>query len=87
MANLSRYSTKELSDELKKRDKAKKSIPKMKVSPNTKEIEKVAKDYMDYVASDEYCCGERGDWEHWFYEAVLTAYYGNEVFEYINSRS
>jgi len=48
-------------------------------------LRKTLQEYMDYVASDKY--HEDNDWTQFIYEATLKAFYGKDVFKYINNKA
>jgi len=65
---------------------AKDIVPKM--LPENKidmiSLRKTMQEYMEYVASDKY--HEDNDWKQFIFEATLIAFYGKDVFKYINKR-
>ena len=81
--NLEDYNTEELLAEIKKREKGEEvGFPKEITHDFTKLIENV-KDYMKYVASDEY--HEDNDWNHYIFEVAIESIYGKGVWEWISS--
>ena len=50
------------------------------------EVERAAEEYYDYILSDEYHEDEIGDYAHDIFENVMTAVYGQAVWDLINEK-
>ena len=46
-------------------------------------IRKICFDYMEYLKSDEYF--EDNDWQHYIYETVMQAVFGEDIWERIRN--
>lgn len=85
MTDISKLSTEELEAELEKRkqEEALNSIPKPLKDINIDAIKNIAREELEYVTK----YGESSkDIEHWMYETVMTSVYGDNIFNYINSK-
>ena len=56
------------------------AVPRMLDVTDTASLRKLAKDIVDTVYTD----GWFKDAEHWCYEAVMKAYYGPDIFGWLN---
>ena len=60
--------------------------PTEKQNVNWNDVAQLAKDYMEYLDSEDACEDTIGDYETPIFEAVIMAIYGDDVFKYINKR-
>ena len=82
MANLRNLSDKELLAELKRRKKEANKPPEPLTRPDFSAIIKLAQDMVAERAKPDYC--DDNDNDHWCFEAVLTAIYGNKIWDWWN---
>lgn len=75
--NLEEYTTTELETEIDRRKKA--APPDMWIE-NDNALRKLLRDYVDYVASEDY--HEDNDFKHYIYECVLETYYSKDFWEW-----
>lgn len=59
-------------------------IPTINQEPNFKKLKEVCEDYMKFLRSEEY--HSDNDFDHFIYEAAMEAFYGKDVWKYINWR-
>jgi len=80
--NLKKYTLQELLNEVKKRKTAEKSP---KLIPNEKrdysKLENCCENYLDEVGNSWV-----DELEHYIFEEAVIALYGNDIFDYINSK-
>ena len=81
MENLNKISTSDLEYELERRKKLEK-LPKILDNPQTEELQKMAEDILLYAAKEG--CYEK-DIENYTFEALMTTFYGKDIFKYLNS--
>lgn len=91
MTDYSDHTTQELFDisaaalaeiERRKREAGK---PEMVKDPDLTDLKNVIQGYIDYVASDDYC--DDNDYADYIFEAAVMAFFGNDVFKWINGRA
>ena len=82
MSSIKDYETSELINELNHRqeEREKSEIPKIINAPDLTKITKLCEEYIAQIIKD----GEDSDYEHYIYEEVMTTFYGDKVFDFIN---
>ena len=55
-------------------------IPKIINAPDLTKLIKLCEEYIAQITED----GEDSDYEHYIYEEVMTTFYGDKVFDFIN---
>lgn len=86
MIDINKLSTEDLEAELKKRKEKDilDSIPKPLNDINIDAIKNIAKEELEYLTKN----GENSkDIDNFMYETVMKTVYGNDVFNYINSKT
>jgi hypothetical protein len=48
-------------------------------------LRKLCQDYLEYIAGPDY--HEDNDYDHYIFEAAMTAFYGLEIWEWINKQT
>ena len=59
-------------------------VPKPLENPDFTSLIEIAKNHIEEISNDGF---SDEDSDHWFYEAVMEAVYGNKVWEWINKNS
>lgn len=59
--------------------------PKRLESPNLENVYSLIEQLLDKYGTDEYHDDLQSDYEHYIYEEVMTALYGDAVWEYMTS--
>lgn len=86
MIDINKLSTEDLEAELKKRKEKDilDSIPKPLNDINIDAIKNIAKEELEYLTKN----GKNSkDIDHFMYETVMKTVYGNDIFNYINSKT
>lgn len=86
MGNLSECSTRELIEELEKRNIQKEltdSAPKQLENKNFAQVIAQCQSHIDDMCNENYC--DDNDNEHWIYEAAMEAVFGKDVWNWINN--
>lgn len=60
--------------------------PAIKEKVSLEDVKKQTEDYLEWLASEDYCEDEIENYERSIYELVMTALYGREVWDFINSK-
>ena len=81
--DLSQLTTQQLKDELEKRETNR--PPETKTIVDMRNLRRIVTDYIGYVASPEF--HENNEWDHYIYEAAVEAFYGKEVWGWINNQA
>lgn len=84
--NLKQISNADLEAELARRKKEKEAgeVPTLLATPDLTALRAMAENHIKSIASGEY--HEDNDDAHYMYEAVLKAFYGPNVFKWINKK-
>ena len=81
--NLKSCSEEELLSEIERRKKAKEVLPYLRFEPDLESLKQCIKDYIELVAKDE----EDEDDKQWIFETALEAFYGKDIWKWINQRN
>ena len=81
--NLRNCSDEELLLEIERRKKMKESLPSLRFEPDLEPLKKCIKDYLELVAKNEY----DEDDKQWIFETALEAFYGKDIWKWINQRN
>lgn len=73
----------ELKEEIKRREKEKKCPTPRSISDWTI-VEKIVKEYVQSVNSDDYC--DDNNYDHYIAEAAIEAVYGEKFWEWYNEK-
>lgn len=60
--------------------------PEVKKDINLEKVLEACEDYIDFLDSEEYYEDGLEDLENYIFEASLTAVYGDDVFDWVNSK-
>lgn len=60
--------------------------PEVKKDINLEKVLEACKDYIDFLDSEEYHEDSLEDFENYIFEASLKAGYGDDVFDWVNSK-
>jgi len=80
--DFSKYTDDELIKELELREKSK--MPKIVENPNFGSLIYILTTYIDYIQKNK-CTND--NYEHDIYESVLLTFFGNNIFDWINSNA
>jgi hypothetical protein len=58
--------------------------PETVKNPDLSQLKKICQQYIDAVASGNYCDDTNSDYKHYIFEEAITAFFGKDVFNYIN---
>ena len=85
MTDISKLSTEELEAELERRKQEAElnSMPKPLEDINIDAIKKIAQEELEYITKNGV---NSKDIEHWMYETVMISVYGDDIFDYLNSK-
>ncbi len=84
MNTLGTFSTEELKKEIERRVFIEQR-PKILENPDIKKLRNAVEQYVDFVASEEYC--EDNDFDHYIFEDVMTAFYGEDFWAWHNNQN
>jgi len=79
--SLSDYSDKQLKAELETREENRKSRPVLIPNPDLARLRQLCESYINTLATKRY---EPKDYKHYIYEEVMIAFYGKDVWNFIN---
>jgi hypothetical protein len=80
--DLREFSVEQLQDEIKRRNAAL-SRPQVLAKPNYDDLMKSVEDYLDDVEAGTV----DDDSQHYLYETLLEAFYGNDIWKWINTQT
>ena len=83
--NLSSIPNEALEAELESRKKASREAakPRQIENPDLTKLRRICQEYIDCKDTSAYCDDDFG---HWIYEAALMAFFGKDVFSWINEQ-
>jgi len=82
MRTIKDFSDIEMQKELKRRKKEKK-IPQP-LSSDEVDVDKIRNTAIEYMKERHSENFYDDDWDHWFYECVIEAFYGKGIWDYLN---
>jgi hypothetical protein len=84
MPYMTQYSDEDLRQELRRREgQANIEIPPKLATPNIEPLAELVAEHLRLIA----CQQHDEDMEHYIYEAALEAWYGKDVWKFINAKS